>query len=124
MVSIVILTVAIIPMVGMFDSGLKAAVLGGNYDKARAAANTKLEEVKLLTPGEVRSKYSPGVTKSSSSDPEKTPVFAFEVRSWYTNRAFTVKSSTANTDCSTCLIVEVKVTWDGNKTYTTTGFKA
>ena len=45
MVAIFILAVAIIPMVGMFDTGLRAAVLGGNYDRGRALANEKLEEV-------------------------------------------------------------------------------
>lgn len=43
-----LLSIAIIPMIGMFDAGLRAAVLGSNYDKTRALANEKLEEVKAL----------------------------------------------------------------------------
>ena len=58
-VSILLLSVAILPMVTMFDTGLRTAVLGGNYDKGRALANTKLEEVKALTYPEVESKYPP-----------------------------------------------------------------
>ena len=48
MVSIIILAIAIIPMVGMFDMGLKSATAGSNYDKARALANLKMEEAKSL----------------------------------------------------------------------------
>src|SRR3712207_6951320 len=48
MASIVILTVAIIPMVGMFDMGLETATSGGQYDTARAFANKKLEQAKSL----------------------------------------------------------------------------
>ncbi|QIN78019.1 prepilin-type N-terminal cleavage/methylation domain-containing protein [Rubrobacter marinus] len=48
MVSIIILSIAIIPMVSMFDVGLKAATRGGSYDQARALANERLEEIKAL----------------------------------------------------------------------------
>ncbi len=48
MASIMILTIAILPMVGMFDMGLNAATRGSNYDKARALANLKMEEAKSL----------------------------------------------------------------------------
>jgi hypothetical protein len=48
MASIIILTLAILPMVGMFDLGLQTATRGSNYDKSRALANLKLEEAKSL----------------------------------------------------------------------------
>ena len=48
MVSIMILAIAILPMVGMFDMGLNSATEGSNYDKARALANLKMEEAKSL----------------------------------------------------------------------------
>ena len=51
MVSILLLSVAIIPMVGMFDAGLRAATSSGNYDKARALANQQLERAKNLPYG-------------------------------------------------------------------------
>jgi prepilin-type N-terminal cleavage/methylation domain-containing protein len=40
MASIIILAVAILPMVGMFDMGLTSATRGSNYDKARALWRT------------------------------------------------------------------------------------
>lgn len=46
--AIIILSLAILPMVSMFDAGLRAAVLGGNYDKARMMANSELESAKAL----------------------------------------------------------------------------
>ena len=48
MASIMILTIAIIPMVAMFDAGLGAATRGGDYDKARAFANERLERARVL----------------------------------------------------------------------------
>ena len=52
MVSIMILAIAILPMVGMFDMGLNAATKGSNYDKARTLANLKLEQAKSLPFGD------------------------------------------------------------------------
>ena len=48
MASIIILALAILPMVGMFDMGLRTATAGSNYDKSRALANLKVEEAKSL----------------------------------------------------------------------------
>ena len=48
MVSIVLLSIAILPMAGMFDMGLKTATTGSNYDKGRTLANLKMEEAKSL----------------------------------------------------------------------------
>ena len=48
MASIIILSLAILPMVGMFDMGLQTATKGSNYDKSRALANLNLEEAKSL----------------------------------------------------------------------------
>ena len=48
MASIMILTIAILPMAGMFDLGLQTATKGSNYDKSRALANLKMEEAKNL----------------------------------------------------------------------------
>jgi hypothetical protein len=43
-----LLTIALLPMVGMFDMGIKSATSSGNYDKARALSNLKMEEAKSL----------------------------------------------------------------------------
>ena len=48
MVAIMILAIAIIPMVGMFDAALRAAVASSNYDEARSLANEKLEGIRAL----------------------------------------------------------------------------
>ena len=48
MAAIMILALAILPMVGMFDAALRAAVLGGKYDKAWTLADEKLEEIRAL----------------------------------------------------------------------------
>ena len=47
--AIMILTIALIPMVGMFDVGLRSATQGSNYDKARAFADQQLEPAKGLS---------------------------------------------------------------------------
>ena len=44
----VVLTLAVLPMVGMLEAGLRAATSSGEYDAARALANEKLEEVRAL----------------------------------------------------------------------------
>jgi hypothetical protein len=48
MFSIMLLTIALLPMIGMFDMGIKSATSSGNYDKARTLANLKMEEAKSL----------------------------------------------------------------------------
>jgi prepilin-type N-terminal cleavage/methylation domain-containing protein len=48
MVAIIIMTLAILPMVTMFDMGLHSTTEGSKYDKARMLANLKLEQAKNL----------------------------------------------------------------------------
>jgi hypothetical protein len=48
MVAIVVLTIAIVPMAGMFDVALRAADASGEYDEARTCAVQALEQVKSL----------------------------------------------------------------------------
>ena len=57
MVAIVVLTIAIIPMISMFDMSLKVATKGSDYDKARALANLKLEEAKSLPFSDVKDNF-------------------------------------------------------------------
>lgn len=63
--AIVVLTVAIIPMVGMFDAALRAATTSGDYDAARACAGRVLERTKSLPYEAVGSGPSEGVCDSS-----------------------------------------------------------
>ena len=46
--AIVVLTIAIVPMVGMFEAAIRAANAGGKYDEARTCAVQKLEQAKSL----------------------------------------------------------------------------
>jgi prepilin-type N-terminal cleavage/methylation domain-containing protein len=57
MVAIMVLTIAIVPMISMFDMGLKLATKGSDYDKARALANLKLEEAKSLPFSDVQNYF-------------------------------------------------------------------
>ena len=59
-VSILILSIAIIPMVGMFDMGINAATRASDYDKARALANLKMEEAKSLPFVDVQDNFPEG----------------------------------------------------------------
>lgn len=64
LVSIVLLSIAIIPMVAMFDTGLKSATTGSNYDKARSLVNKQLERAKSLSYPNARSQF-PGTTTTT-----------------------------------------------------------
>ena len=48
LVAMVVLTIAIVPMVGMFDAAIRAANASGAYDEARSCAVQKLEQAKSL----------------------------------------------------------------------------
>ena len=48
MVAMVVLTIAIVPKVGMFEAAIKASNASGHYDEARTSAVQKLEQVKSL----------------------------------------------------------------------------
>src|SRR5215210_1675646 len=48
MVAIIIMALAILPMMSMFDMGLHSTTEGSKYDKARMLANLKLEQAKNL----------------------------------------------------------------------------
>lgn len=49
MASIIILSIAIIPMVAMFDVGLDSAVRSSDYDKGRSLAKKQMEIVQSLS---------------------------------------------------------------------------
>lgn len=47
-VAIMLLGLAIIPMVSMFDAGLRASVVGSNNDRGRAIVSEELAEIQAL----------------------------------------------------------------------------
>jgi prepilin-type N-terminal cleavage/methylation domain-containing protein len=122
LVSIVILSLAIIPMVGMFDAALRAAVLGSNYDKARALANEKLEEVRALpydnsggAADSVTERYPPATPVSGTEG-----IYTYTVRTGFVDAGF---SSPGDSVPTSQMRVEAEVEWQGNS-YTTAGFVA
>jgi len=143
MVSIMILAIAILPMVSMFDMGLTSATKGSQYDKARALANLKLEQAKSLPYETVRTNFpseatsnkgAPGasgtITSSSVTNAQDSQVlqgFSYTVTKQYLvqppgapgSDSMDYQGSNSATDTK-LLRVTVTVSWAGN-TYTTTG---
>ena len=138
MVSIMILAVAIIPMVAMFDMGLNAATTSGNYDTARAFANKKLEEARSLPYTDLRDKF-PGTSNTtpgtygpinSATEAGVPSGFSYTARKRYKCVSSSSISCTAPTGPTSVLansgtdqgIVEVTVTvsWSGGRSYSAT----
>jgi prepilin-type N-terminal cleavage/methylation domain-containing protein len=68
MVSIMIMAIAILPMVAMFDMGLNSTTEGSNYDRARMLANLKLEEAKNMSYDTVRNNFPEPVGTTTTYD--------------------------------------------------------
>jgi len=142
--SMVLLTIAIIPMLGMFDTGLRGITTSSNYEKVRALANLKMEEAKSLPfdsadnaiqdvkdnfpepAGGTLSDYNegPGLDRS---DPKTEPGFpnsmTYVIEKQYMQPP-TASDNWNTSDTPTGLIrVTVTVNWNGN-TYQTYGLVA
>ena len=122
MVAIMILAIAIIPMVGMFDAALRAAVASSNYDEARSLANEKLEGIRALPyerPGgaadSVVELYPPATPVVGTED-----VFSYTVLTKFVDADL---SNPGNSPGKSQMRVEVEVEWEGNS-YTTIGYVA
>jgi prepilin-type N-terminal cleavage/methylation domain-containing protein len=127
-VAILLLAVAIIPMVGMFDAGLRAATQGSDYDKAWALANKQLETAKSLPYEDVRDDFpvgsstpdtGTGVYASSDQTDEDFPGFTYTVRKAYVRLGTTDIAEDAS--ARTMMRVTVTVDWGNGKSYGTTG---
>jgi len=130
MVSIMLLAIAIIPMVGMFDMGLNSASKAGNYDGGRALANSNLQKVMALPystatdPANYRpvnASTTPGATVSCD-----TGIYDCGVTTYYVREKLPSEGGNGFVDASastTKMRVEVTVSWAGGS-YTTTGLKA
>jgi len=131
MVSILILAIAILPMVGMFDMGLNLATKGSQYDKARTLANLKMEEAKSLPFGTVKDNFPPG-----NGTPYSDPATWLDGPSGFGGIQYRVEKqfmtqppqaptppftfSTSGTETS-LIRVTVIVKWADGNTYTTYG---
>jgi prepilin-type N-terminal cleavage/methylation domain-containing protein len=138
MASIMILAIAIIPMVSMFDMGLETATKGSNYDKARALAKQQLESAQSLPYGTVKTNFpSMPCTFNASGlcDPanRQNPGGDFSTFRYKVNKQYVRLNDSgstfvnSNTDMG-MMQVTVVVGWDGanfdEKTYTATALKA
>jgi hypothetical protein len=70
MVSILIMTLAILPMMAMFDTGLRSATTGSNYDKSRTLANLKLEQAKNMSFDTFRDNFPEPAGTPTTYDPD------------------------------------------------------
>ncbi len=143
MVSIMILTIAIIPMVGMFDAGLRASVVGSNYDKARALAKKQTETVHTLSYDTVKNtypgpsctpasfsgglSYTTGCTVPATEDPKDIfSAFTYDVRKQYVTPSAGgagVQSLPNSTTDSGMMRITIEVKW-GTNAYSISGIKA
>lgn len=114
-----VLALAIIPLVGMFEAGLRAATTSGEYDAARALANAKLEEVRALP------YYRAGVTADSAIERYAPPGppdgvedgFAYTIRTAFVDAELANPSDSPPTNQ---MRVEVTITWK-ERSYLTAG---
>lgn len=117
--AIMLLSLAIIPMAGMFDAGLRAALLGGNYDSARTLANSKLEDTKSLRFSDALVRYPEGGTTSCDPAPPAGSPFTCNVQTEY--MLLTSSGIDPASYETTMARVTVTVSWDTGGPYTTTG---
>jgi Tfp pilus assembly protein PilV len=138
MASIMILTIAILPMVSMFDMALNTATRGGNYDKARALAKKQLETTQSLPYGVVKTNLpnapctfdGSGLCESSDrQDPDSEfSNFRYTIRKQYVKPNDSAIAFVNVVDDRGMMRVTVVVGWGGtnfnDNTYTATGLKA
>ena len=108
MVAMVVLTVSVVPMVGMFDAAIGAADASADYDKARTCAVQKLEHLKSLPYEAVEKRLEGGVCTPSG--------FGYTVAA---------QSIGTNLDDGSgeegLTMVTVTVDWDGENSYAISG---
>jgi prepilin-type N-terminal cleavage/methylation domain-containing protein len=133
MASIIILAIAILPMVGMFDMGLTSATRGSNYDKARALANKQLEQSQSLSYNAVRTNFpnapctfdGSGLCEATDlQDPDSEfDHLRYTIRKQYVNGSTIADAS----DDTGMMKITVVIGWGGNNfddtTYTATDIK-
>ena len=108
MVAIVVLTIAVVPMVGIFDAAIGAADASADYDKARTCALQKLEHLKSLPYEAVEGGLQGGVCAPSGF-------------------GYTIAAQSIGTDLGGgsgeegLTMVTVTVDWDGEDSYVISG---
>ena len=108
MVAIVVLTIAILPMVGMFEAALRAATTSGDYDRARACANQRLEQARSLPYEAVKAGPTEGVCEPSG--------FGYAVGTQFVDQGLRDVGEDRG-----LMKVTVTVEWDDGNSYSVTG---
>jgi prepilin-type N-terminal cleavage/methylation domain-containing protein len=108
MVAMLVLTIAIVPMVGMFEAAMGAADASGDYDQARTCAVQKLEQVKSLPYETVEGGLQDGACQPSG------PFYTTTVRPVGTD----LGDGSGEEGLS---MVTVTVDWDGGNSYSVSG---
>lgn len=118
-VAMVVLTLAIVPMVGMLEAGFRAATSSGEYDAARALAGSELEEARALPYNRPGGAADSAVERYAPPGPPDVAQdgFTVSVRTSFVDGEFSraVGSPTGQ------LRVEVLVEWE-DRSYSTTGY--
>jgi len=107
MVAIVVLTVAVVPMVGMFEAAIQAADASGDYDEARTCAVQKLEQVKSLPYDAVEGGLQGGVCTPSGFG--------------YTIAAQSIGTDLGDGSGEGLSMITVTVDWGGENSYGVSG---
>lgn len=135
MVAIMLLGLAIIPMVSMFDAGLRASVVGSNNDRGRAIASEELAEIQALpfsspdpepasgTDNSVVETYPPSNGPAGAGDHPCTPPVpaGFDCRVETVFSKVDASGVVADGSIRTMVQATVNVTWNGgSSSYSTT----
>jgi prepilin-type N-terminal cleavage/methylation domain-containing protein len=135
--SIIIMGIAILPMLAMFDTGLNSASRGSNYDKARMLANANVENVQSLSYLSARTTYKPlnadppggpvscdqSILPAEDQDMFSPPRGDCEVITNYVDDDYDPDNYDPDSNANIQMQVVVTVQWD-DISYTTTGLKA
>jgi type II secretory pathway pseudopilin PulG len=135
--SIIIMGIAILPMIVMFDASLNTASRGSNYDKARMLANANVEKVQSLSYLSARTTYKPlnadppggpvscdqSMLPAEDQDIFSPPRGECEVTTNYVDDDYDPDNYDPDSNANLQMQVVVTVEWD-DSSYTTTGLKA
>ena len=138
MVSILLLSIAIIPMVAMFDVGLNTATRASNYDKARSLAKKQMEIAQSLPYASVKSSFANApCTFNGSGHCEATNLtdpdtefssFRYTIQKQYVDLNGAGTAFVNSTTDEEYMQITVVVGWGGasfnDTTYTTSSVKA
>ena len=119
-VAMVVLTLAVVPMVGMLEAGFRAATSSGEYDAARALAGSELEEARALPYDRPGGAADSAVERYAPPGPPDISVdgFTLSVQTAFVDKEL---SGTAGSPTGQ-MRMDVLVEWEGGRSYSTTGF--